>query len=408
MIELLQGDCTEVLPRLPEASVQAIITSPPYFGLRDYGIPPTHWPEIAYSPLAGLPPIKVPPSVCCLGLEESPLAYIAHLVHVFRLLRPVLRDDGVVWLNLGDSYAQPSKWGGGQRNAGKNKHSISGGYSRARHKTGLKDKDLFGNPWRAALALQADGWYLRADVIWDKSNGMCESVEDRPTRSHEYLFLLAKASRYYYDADAIREPLKPKTLTTYGTRHQGQGNDVTGNVKADNWGKRLQERQPRLNVDGTPAGANRRAIWRIASEGSFGNHYATFPQALVEPCLLAATSPQACPNCGAAWARIYEPTGHVNRREAAHVPGNAATKTDSTGWAPKRRATDRRQPTCRCAENDGAGRRVVLDPFAGTFTVGRVALRYGRHAIGIELNPHYCELAEGRTNGVQTIMEGYL
>lgn len=338
MITLLQGDALAVLPTLEAESVQTIVTSPPYFALRDYGIPPSSWPAIEYAPMPGVPPISIAPAVCCLGLEDSPLVFIGHLIHVFRLARPALRDDGVAWINLGDSYAQPSKWGG--RSGNKNRPNDLTRYPRRRMRadSGMKDKDLFGMPWRLALALQADGWYLRSDIVWEKPNGMCESVTDRPTRSHEYLFLLAKSRDYFYDADAIREPLRPKTLTTYGTKHRAQGNDAGGNVKSDNWGRTVKERKPRLLADGTPAGANKRAIWRISSAGAIGNHYASFPEQLVEPCILAGS-----------------------------------------------RAGD-----------------TILDPFAGTFTVGKVALRYGRNAIGIELSPDYAVLSDARTDGVQT------
>src|SRR5262245_53189237 len=271
-ITLLQGDCLDILSTLQPASVQCCVTSPPYFGLRDYDIPPSHWPAIDYAPLAGVPSVEIAPSICCLGLEDSPLAFIGHLVCVFRLIQPLLRDSGVCWVNLGDSYAQPSKWGG--RSGNKNRPNDLNRYPRRRVRpdAGLKDKDLYGMPWRLALALQADGWYLRSDVIWEKPNGMCESVMDRPTRSHEYLFLLAKSHSYYYDADAIREPLRPKTYASYGTKHRPQGNDAGGNVKSDNWGRTIDERKPRLKADGTPAGANKKAIWRIASAGAIENH----------------------------------------------------------------------------------------------------------------------------------------
>ena len=164
----LHGDNTAILPTLAPGSVQTIVTSPPYFGLRDYGLLPTHWPAIEYVPMAGLPAITIPSATCCLGLEDDPLAYIGHLVHVFRLARPALRSDGTAWLNLGDSYAQDSKWGG--RSGGKNYTSAAGGISRERKRTGLKDKNLMMIPARAALALQADGWYVRSDVIWAKPN----------------------------------------------------------------------------------------------------------------------------------------------------------------------------------------------------------------------------------------------
>jgi DNA modification methylase len=178
---LIEGDCREVLRSLDAESVQTCVTSPPYFGLRDYG----HDGQ--------------------LGLEPTPDEYVAALVEAFREVRRVLRDDGTLWLNLGDSYANDAKWGGSSGG----KHVMDGqtggeGY-RLRRATGLKSKDLIGVPWRVAFALQADGWYLRSDIIWAKPNPMPESVTDRPTKAHEYLFLLAKAPRYYYDADAMRE-----------------------------------------------------------------------------------------------------------------------------------------------------------------------------------------------------------
>ena len=202
---------------------------------------------------------------------------------------------------------------------------------------GLKPKDLAGIPWRVALALQADGWWPRSEVIWHKPNPQPENVRDRPGRAHEHVFLLTKSARYYYDADAIRTPLKPKTLTAYGTRRQSKGTDALGKVRSHRIAEDIPERKPRLNEDGTPAGANRRTVWTIPQTPYAGAHFATFPPALVEPCVLAGAPP------------------------------------------------------------DG----VVLDPFAGTGTTLEVALRLGRRAIGIEVQPDYVPLIEERLRGVQ-------
>jgi DNA modification methylase len=329
MITLLHGDSLDILPTLAAGSVQAVVTSPPYFALRDYGIEPSDWPQVRYVPLAGVPPIEIPPAMCCLGLEDDPLTYVAHLVHVFRLLRPVLRDDGVCWLNLGDSYAQPSKWGG--RSGNKNRPSDLGRYPRRRLRSGAghKDGDLYGIPWSVALALKADGWWLRAETIWEKLNGQPERVDDRPTRGHEQIFLLAKSREYFCDMAAIQEPYAPDTARRYERGFR----DVHANGRVDLRGYR----GPPHGKDGPKLGTgrNRRSVWRLACGRYKEAHFATFPEDLVEPCILAGTSARgACPACGAPWRRLSEATGHVNGREVAHQPGRRdSTKTDSTRWA---------------------------------------------------------------------------
>jgi hypothetical protein len=216
---------------------------------REYRTPPSHWPDIAYAPMTGVSPVEIPAMDCCLGAEETPLAFIGHLVHVLRLTRPLLRPDGTVWLNPGDSYAQPSKWGG--RSGNKNRPSDLGRYPRRRLRadSGLKDKDLYGMPWRLALALQADGWYLRTDVVWEKPSGMCESAFDRPTRIHEYVFLLSRSQSYYYDAAAIDEP-------AVATKNRGGGKKLQDLVagageKNDGFKERWQPNGRR----------NRRSVW---------------------------------------------------------------------------------------------------------------------------------------------------
>lgn len=255
--QLIIGDCIAALESLPGVSVQMCVTSPPYWGLRDYGT-------------AGQ-----------LGAEETPAEYVRNLVNVFAAVKRVLKDDGTLWLNLGDTYAAnrsyqvPSTKGGP-------KHAPAQGFrgSAMRVPEGLKEKDLIGIPWRVAFALQEDGWYLRSDIIWEKPNAMPESVKDRPTRCHEYLFLLTKSPKYYYDADAVAEPAVSK---------HGSGN-----------GYRRPERLSYQDASGargsdtpwTPrATRNRRDVWHINTQPFKGAHFATFPPQLPEICILAGSQP---------------------------------------------------------------------------------------------------------------------
>ena len=622
VITTLQGDCRETLATLPAGSVQCVVTSPPYFGLRKYSDDPRE-----------------------IGQEATPALYVAALVEVFAQLWRVLRDDGTVWLNLGDSYAANGTPGASNL-AELGKRYSGGGHKRDEVQkpkksvpSGLKEKDLIGIPWRVAFALQDAGWYLRSDIIWAKPNCMPESVRDRPTRAHEYVFLLTKSARYFYDADAIREAHKPESIKrSQYALNIGQGGDAaTLGKRSGNW------KPEQINHS---AGRNRRTVWSIATQPFSGtkvaadyvgadgkpykassscpihwhlakkqngqtpqydeqpdqtlirnadiqsnlapelaaehhanslratddqadhsedesqaynsqpqtiesnhdhktsdlhplediahaqthdhtknscnqcvhqpdrtycscraslavasehstevhktgrapesdqpctpsdqmtddtrhtpvlpdsvapnqntfssksaagsapddlfsqmgidiadseksplfspkvlrrngstkhytctctecqtDHYATMPEALIEPCILAGSSAQACEHCGAAWVRQSEPTGHINKREPAHVPGNTATTVDSTGWAPTSRSTNTFAPACACENNTGSAASVVLDPFAGSGTVSRVAMRLQRNAIGCELNPDYIsEHIEKRTDGVQ-------
>lgn len=255
--DIRTGDALAVLRTLPEGSVQTCITSPPYWGLRDYGVTGQ------------------------LGLEPTPEAYVVRLVEIFAEVRRVLRADGTLWVNLGDSYASGGKGGGGsfmaeRRDAAWQKRSALNGW-RSRP-AGLKDKDLVGIPWRVAFALQADGWYLRSDIIWHKPNPMPESVTDRPTKAHEYLFLLAKSERYYYDAEAIAE------TATNGERFHGDYGKP-GCVRDIN---RRNGRQDTANITET---RNARSVWTLSTQANPEAHFATFPIELPERCILAATRP---------------------------------------------------------------------------------------------------------------------
>jgi DNA modification methylase len=258
-----------------------------------------------------------------LGLEPTPEAYVARMVEVFREVRRVLRDDGTLWLNLGDSYAANTKGSGGTSSK---QPTNAGSFYAARFDLGaLKPKDLVGIPWRVAFALQADGWWLRSDIIWAKPNPMPESVTDRPTKAHEYLFLMAKSERYFYDGEAVREPVAPSQVGRVredaigGASHVERGQHSPGGVyRSDNG-----------------CGRNRRSVWTVTTEAFCEAHFAVMPQALVEPCVLAGSK-----------------------------PGD-----------------------------------LVLDPFAGSGTVGVVSLRHGRRFLGLELNPEYVAMARKRISG---------
>jgi DNA modification methylase len=249
---VLLGDCIASMRGLPDQSVNMCVTSPPYFGLRDYG----HDGQI--------------------GLEATPDAFVARLVEVFREVRRVLRDDGTLWLNLGDSYSTESKWGGST--SGKAAAGIhgAGGGGRTKVRHGIPDKNLLGIPWRVAFALQADGWYLRQDIIWHKPNPMPESVRDRCTKAHEYLFLLSKSDRYFFDGDAIKEPAAESSLSRLAQNIEAQAGSTrvpgktNGTMKAVGGDMR-----------------NRRSVWTVTTKPFKGAHFATFPPDLIEPCILA-------------------------------------------------------------------------------------------------------------------------
>ena len=319
---ICQGDCLDIMATLETGSVQCVVTSPPYYGLRDYGIDGQ------------------------IGLEETPEEYVAKLVAVFREVRRVLRDDGTAWLNLGDSYNGSGK--AGRNPEYQTRHTEFGKPSKEKSRFGmpthiksLKPKDLIGVPWRVAFALQADGWWLRQDIIWHKPNPMPESVTDRPTRSHEYLFLLAKSRRYYYDAEAIKEPCQSgpsdikkmvESRDRIGGKHK---NLIDPFSKASSSTKIGRKRSV-----GYPTGRNCRSVWIITTKPFSGAHFAVFPPEIPEICI------------------------------------KAGSKAGDT----------------------------VLDPFAGAGTTGVVAEKLGRHFVGVELNPQYVEMAERRINNAQPLL----
>ena len=340
--QILVGDVLEKLKEIPDQYINTVVTSPPYWGLRDYGLPPTEWPD---------------GWIGCLGLEPTPEIYVSHICMVFREIRRVLRDDGTIWVNLGDSYAQK---GGRQMSDeeyekrvkrakltgcnvggwGASENRGQGAYGRAANTavSGLKPKDLVGIPWMIAFALRADGWYLRQDIIWHKPNPMPESVTDRCTKAHEYIFLLSKNRKYYYDAEAIRES-QCEYENNRRLRERRQGLDTVyelqreGNTGLQDPGKTGALKSVKARHDLAVLGTrNKRSVWTVSTKPFPGAHFATFPPDLIEPCILAG---------------------------------------------------------CPC---DG----IVLDPFFGSGTVGLVALKNARNYIGIELNPDYAEMARNR------------
>jgi len=362
-VQIIIGDALEQLRLLPSESVHCVVTSPPYYGLRDYNV-------------AGQ-----------IGLEPSPGEYVARLVEVFSEVRRVLRADGTVWLNLGDSYVSNGRYASDRSKyvGDLAKYAITNPRPAARA-SGIKPKDLIGIPWMLAFALRDDGWYLRQDIIWAKPNPLPESVTDRCTKAHEYVFLLSKSARYYYDADAIAEPF------TYS----GDCRMQTAYAKAVGTSVGSVYRQP-VNRPGR----NKRSVWTVASEPYAEAHFATYPPALIEPCVLAGTSERGvCAACGAPWVRQVKDSGVDRSRnlkiatEKSLAGVNEAHRLNGKDYVHARVATDLWQPSCAC--DAATVPATVLDPFAGAGTTGLVADRLGRNAVLIELNPAYAALARTR------------
>lgn len=422
---IIVGDCIEGMASLPDGSVHCCITSPPYWGLRDYGTATwdggdagcdhqhetKHQSQGSSSQRAGRANIEAQRNenfrdTCgkCgarridrqIGLEATPDAYVATMVAVFREVRRVLRDDGTLWLNLGDSYAHNGACGGGSPDGPRKARETDAAKQRDmnyRVPPGLKPKDLCGIPWRVALALQADGWWLRQDIIWHKPNPMPESVTDRCTKAHEYVFLLSKSATYYYDAEAVKEAADPSTQRSEPVNAtMAAGNMTPGNDRRINYEKGRHVVYTR----------NRRSVWTIPTAPYSGSHFATFPPKLVEPMILAGTSAKGCcATCGKPWERVVErtkyepPTALVGERFVDESRGDKTRKLSGKDYNEQVRSTTLGwQPTCTCG-----GEPVpctVLDPFGGSGTTAAVALQHGRNAIICELNPEYAKLAERR------------
>ena len=310
---IIIGDVRERLKELSDQSVNCCITSPPYWGLRDYG------------------------NDGQIGLEQTPANFIAELVAVFREVKRVLRDDGTLWLNIGDSYASfrdgkatPDTTRGASLGTLVDKGKASNRKASTFANTSIKHKDLVGIPWMLAFALRADGWYLRQDIIWAKPNPMPESVTDRCTKSHEYIFLLSKSPRYYYDHEAIKEP--SSSFNPNAKSEASAVSNIDGNMSERGVTRTTEGLSLKSQAEKTKETRNKRDVWTVTTKPFKGAHFATFPPDLIEPCILAG-----CPEGG-----------------------------------------------------------TVLDPFFGAGTTGLVAQRHGRKWIGCELNPEYAAIAVAR------------
>jgi len=338
-IEILQGDCIDSLKKLEDQSVNTCITSPPYWGLRNYNDEEKQ-----------------------LGMEDTPKEFVNNLVNVFRKIKRVLRDDGTVWLNLGDSYG--------------------------------KNKQLTGIPWRVAFALQQDGWYLRQDIIWHKSNPMPESVRDRCTKAHEYIFLLSKNVKYYYDHEAIKEDAK-----------YPQGPNSSHAIRKGVGDPKMKTRGG-LHKIGAIAKKNKRSVWTVTTKPFKGAHFATFPKDLIEPCVLAGCPEKICVECSEPYKRMTSRNSdplevddstldrYGNGKAGVHrkVGGQYQKWLNenplvTVGW----------EKQCDCQTNETKG-GTVLDPFGGSGTTGIVAAQHNRNAVLLELNQEYIDLAKDRIN----------
>ncbi len=414
---VIEGDSRVELAKLPEKSCHVCVTSPPYWSLRAYeGVEPSVWGgDKAYTCHRHdwENPSQWNPCQACgawyglLGLEPQVDLYVEHIVECFRAVRRVLRDDGCLFLNCGDSYSHTKSGPIGDKStvkdAGRSQvHFRKGQQGLA---PGFASKQLIGQPWKIAFALQADGWYLRSDIIWHKPNPLPESVTDRPTKAHEYVFLFAKQPKYFYDAEAVREKAK------YG-RREHSGRWISGQENRDG------HRSGGGSVTGASpeTGRNKRSVWTIPTEANPEAHFASFPRKLVVPCILAGTSEKGCcPECGAPWIRVLErdrkstrpardnkqdATGLAHRDHGRHV-----TNVKTLGWKPGCGC----RGSCSCIDDEQGHDDdcyynevlppvpcTVLDPYLGSGTTLIVAKQLGRRGIGIEASPKYCEMARRR------------
>ena len=369
-IDIYIGNCLETLQKMDDQSVNTCITSPPYWGLRDYNGEEEQ-----------------------LGLEDTPELFVDNLVKVFREVKRVLKDDGTVWLNLGDTYSSHKDCKSTAQSLAKGTqaevaHVIDKGRSVSRNtkklkQAGLKNKDLIGIPWRVALALQADGWYLRQDIIWHKPNPMPESVKDRCTKAHEYIFLLSKNVKYYFDYEAIKEDAvgnSPNNKKPH--KHQGQPFSRT--------------KENLVNIQAVEK-RNKRSVWTVTTKPFKGAHFATFPMDLIEPCVLAGCPEKICSSCSKPYERVMQKPKPLKVKRGRR----AGTDDRLIGGVLDKYNKENPpidlglQKQCDCNTNETkAG--TVLDPFGGSGTTAIVANKHNRNAVMCELNKEYVGIAKER------------
>lgn len=431
-VRILQGNCLDTLAQLADGSVHGVMTSPPYWGLRDYGTEPLSWPAVSFSPVAGLPRLTIPAMECSLGLEPDLWSYVAHIVHVFREVRRVLHPLGTMWVNMGDSYVGTrgmDAWGPSEK--------ATKGRTRSRRRDdaeiprsdvrvdGLKPKDMVGQPWRIAFALQADGWWLRSEVIWDKPNPMPESTKDRPTKAHEQLFLFSRSLRYCFDHEAIKEPGSPDTHARYA---RGRSDAHKHAAVAAVPGQRAQTiaqgfEHMRKPVGGWAAGAvDHSAIGHQRPDATRrtklqGNGVGWGPGSP------GNDKPRTLPKTAAAYTdgksdRLGRGPGwRVKNNESfeAHTRDILPFRAKRTVWRiPTEGVPDAHFATFPqklvepCVQASCPVGGWMLDPFGGSGTVGLVADRLGRNAILCELSSKYVGITRKRIAGAMPLLESVI
>ncbi len=414
MNEILIGNCLDILKGIPAGMVDCCVTSPPYWGLRDYGIPATDWPEVTFCPMPGLPPVTIPAEKSVHGLEKNIWAYVAHEVLIFQEVKRVLAPHGVLFLNLGDAYTSGNRAtyrSGASNNKG---HQVQDDMPRPDTPSGLKPKDLCGIPWRVALALQADGWWLRQDIVWAKKSPMPESVRDRCTRAHEYIFVLTKQANYYWDAEGIKEPGVSPEMSKEEYAAALEKTSEQSYVRVSGRPREDAKSDNNALTGCPPGGRNKRSVWTLGPDPCKDAHFATFPKAIPEICIRAACPREVCTVCGRPRERILEKSrmatrpgentkiktiGPNSRMRKNHDPAHPEDRNRSDEWYssvvgnrdPERHVTETQTVGWTdCGHNSYRPGR-VLDPFGGIGTVGYVAAKLKRDYLLIDLNPDYAQ-----------------
>ncbi len=369
LIKFLQGDVFDKIKELEDNSIDCVVTSPPYWGLRDYGV-------------SGQ-----------LGLEPTYQEHIQNIVKLFKVIKPKLKDSATVWLNYGDSYAATIN--GTKVKDIKNDDRKFVDKPFCTIQGSIKPKDLVMIPNRIAIALQDDGWWIRSEIIWHKPNPMPESVKDRPTNCHEKIWLITKNKKYYYDAEAVREPCQNETIKrmTLGNKGKiGNNKNSTGWKQLNNyWGSEQ-------SVKDANKGRNRRNVWTITTKPFKDAHFATFPKDLIEPCIKAGCPEKVCVKCGKPQIKEFyrDKSTLLVKRNKRDGDGDRAVGGVYQKWLEENPPEITTKPSCNCNADFKPG--VVLDPFGGSGTTGIVAVENNRKAILIELNKEYIHIAKKRIN----------